>query len=171
MDGPRNENAAGGEPAAQDQSGLPSGCDADRQGHDTATTVHLHSIPDDLKFVAAPLYEPAEWGAVYLDPHRQHWCLTGGRLLPVSRDRAGNWTTTRGEVLVFTLEGAMIRPADDPIIVPDLETEATILSIAAARLRAGRSLAIEDEARVALARRRLESARAEAARITGRAAA
>jgi len=33
---PRNENAAGGEPAAQDQSRAPTGSDADRQGHYTA---------------------------------------------------------------------------------------------------------------------------------------
>lgn len=113
-----------------------------------------------LAFVDAPFYEPADWRAVYLDRNRQHWCrLTDGRLLPVNRDGAGNWVSTRGEVLVFTPEGAIFRPADDPIEIPDLDTEREVLSIAAARLREGRPLGIEDEARVGLARRRLEAAR------------
>ncbi|WP_295431134.1 hypothetical protein [uncultured Thiodictyon sp.] len=108
-------------------------------------------------FVDAPLFESADWSAVYLDQNRKHWCrLTDGQLLPVSRDAAGNWTTTRGEVLIFTPEGTIFRPADDPIILPDLDIEREVLVIAAARLRDGRPLGIEDDARVGLARRRVE---------------
>jgi len=150
MTSPRNENAVpGGEPdTARGQSNEPDHC------------------TPGLQFVDQPFFEGAEWCSVFVDQNRKHWCrLTDGRLLPVSRDAAGNWVTTRGEVLIFTPEGAIFRPALDPIETPDMDHEALILELAARRLRAGHSLDLADDARVELARRRLESSRTEAARI------
>lgn len=122
--------------------------------HDTADTERAHGPA--LRFVAAPLYEPAEWRAVRVDDMRNHWLTAAdGTRHPVSPDAAGNWLTTRGPVLIYTADGGIVRPADDPIAVPDFEHERHVLTIAAARLRSGRPLGLEDEARADLARRRL----------------
>ena len=112
---------------------------------------------EDLEVVAVAKNPFGHWVRVYR--HRltlRHWLLDAeNELHPVSR--AGNdWSCERAECRVYTEDGGIFYPADDPI--PDLSIEREVVATAEDRLKAGAPLTLEDEARLRIARRRLAEA-------------
>lgn len=153
MIGAANENGpSGGEPG-----------EPQRTANTNSNRVNYSATaPDDARLMAVadvPDGPASAWVAVYRDRNDGlHWLRTAdGELVNVGHDAVGNWVTRHGEVQVFARDGTVIRPADDPIDVPDLEAESIVLELAAKRLRTGRGLDIAEEARVELARRRLRA--------------
>lgn len=123
------------------------------------------SNAQDLVLVDLPDGPARSWVAVWRDPFGTHWLQDkDDDLVRVHPDAAENWVSADpGPVWVFAHDGRVINPADEPPNVLDLlragnDLEQEVLRIAAEKLDAGESLTLEERARVALAKRRLEAA-------------